>query len=311
MSKKFSAHARTNEPYKNVLEGIQTLNRNLLADQNGFARLSNLLTQLTGIHLPSTNKNQALMANRLSSIISNHGLHSYDEYFRVIGNGNKQIQDEFISALTTHTTQFFRESPQISLFKEILPDYLKYKEKKQQFEIRLWCAASSTGQEPYTLAMTLREVLPISDFSKWNIKMLATDIDPRSLEYAAQGKYTKSEIASLPEQHRKTYVTEVNTNGETHYQMDPRLQSMIRFARLNLLDNTYPFKHSFDFIFCRNVLIYFDEAMGMNVVRKMEAALAVEGYLFIGASESGYMKLKSLQQVLPSSYQKKVKIGGP
>ena len=305
MSKKFSAHARTNEPYKNVLEGIQTLNRNLLADQNGFARLSNLLTQLTGIHLPSTNKNQALMANRLSSIISNHGLHSYDEYFRVIGNGNKQIQDEFISALTTHTTQFFRESPQISLFKEILPDYLKYKEKKQQFEIRLWCAASSTGQEPYTLAMTLREVLPISDFSKWNIKMLATDISSKVLKEAYQGVYSQDKVKTVNSVLLERYFDGERSNKGKTYQVKDELKRLIVFRRLNLMDEVYPFKGPFDFIFCRNVLIYFDLPTQQNIIAKLLKYLAPGGYLFTSHSENIPSAFRSQVDTLaPAVYRK-------
>ncbi len=288
----------------NVFEEMRHLNRDLMNDQVGFMRLSNYLGQLTGVSLPSNLKNHALMANRVGSILKTLKIKKYTEYFNILQQGDPRLINEFISALTTHTTHFFREVAQLDLFKKILIEYIKSKEKSSQTEIRIWCAAASTGQEPYSLAIIVKEVLALQPFSRWNVKILATDIDLASLEYAAKGVYTPNDISSLPAEFQH-YLSEKKTKDISFYRIDQKLKSMIRFAPLNLMDVHYPFQNKFDFIFCRNVLIYFEDAVSTKIIGRFEDALSFGGHLIVGASESGYIKKCTLTQLAPSVYIKK------
>jgi chemotaxis protein methyltransferase CheR len=284
-------------------EDLQTLAYRLAADHHGFNQLSILLSHLTGVRLENIEKNYSLMSNRICPILISHGLKSYEEYLTLIGQGPPEVVTEFISVMTTHTTQFFREIVQIEEFQKTIPKVAQEKKTTLNTELRLWCAAASTGQEPYSLALALLESF---NFSKsWTIKFLATDIDLAALEKAAKGQYSRTEIATLPQNYRSTYTREViGSNGEL-FQIDRKLQSMIQFAPLNLLERHYPFKKLFDFIFCRNVLYYFGQMDAEKIVQKMTDALAPGGHLIVGTNESSYIKVPNLERIGTAFYRKK------
>lgn len=270
-------------------------------DHSGFSALSDVLKKLSGINLPLNPKNCCLMACRLAPILRTKNLDSYQRYLQYILSAGDQARQEFVSALTTNTTHFFREPRHFDLLKLKLPELLKIKEKNPNREIRIWCSASSTGQEAYTLAMTLLESIP--NISNWNIKFLATDIDQDVLEKASNGIYNSNEVESIPPLYRQKYFQKVADGGD-YYQVKPQLRRIIQFAPFNLLSEKYPFRYPFDIIFCRNVLIYFDLKSSQQVVNKLSAALSLSGYLFLGHSESGAMKSPLLSQIGPASYQK-------
>jgi chemotaxis protein methyltransferase CheR len=280
----------------------------LLEDKKGFGELSQFLKQIAGIHLPLNEKNLSLMASRLVNLVKENSCRNYKEYLKALstpGPNTAILQKDFLQALTTNTTQFFREPLHFEHLKNILPNLLLKKQKEFNRELRIWCAASSTGQEPYTLAMVLKENIP--EFDRWVIHFLATDIDTEVLKRAANGVYTETEIQSVPSIQRQTYFHKLDKNST--YQANPDLRQMIRFAQLNLMD-PLPFQHPFDIIFCRNVLIYFDQATAQQVVEKLASSLRPEGYLFLGHSESGTMRSPKLKPLTHAVYQRLNVSGG-
>lgn len=282
---------------------IQALSRQLAGDKEGFNQLSILLGHLAGVRLTHVDKDYALMANRIAPILVAHGIKDYKTYIKYIGQGNPKVIEEFVSVMTTHTTQFFREEVQIQHFIDLLPGYLKAKKDAFDLELRVWCAACSTGQEAYTLALILHDVIP--NIQSWRIKFLATDIDVTALGRASRGQYSKAEIVSLPEKYQKKFLQPVlGTRGE-QFQIAPDVVSHIRFAPLNLLDREYPFQHRFDFVFCRNVLYYFGQFDSETIVNKIEKVLSPKGYLYVGANESAYVKNSHLSRIGPAAYIKK------
>jgi len=279
--------------------------QSLVADQAGFDQLASLLQQWAGISLPSNDKNKTLLAGRLSKVLKSRELNSYAEYLDLLVRPESQrLRDEFVSALTTHTTEFFRESSHFETFAKLLKDADRAAPVAQGRELRIWCAAASTGQEPYSILMTILENLPRPE--SWDIRILATDINRRVLERAAAGVYLDSEFRSVPPTIRpKYFVREASESGQALFRIKPELSARIRWAPLNLVDTPYPFQHPFDFIFCRNVLIYFDKETVNRVVDHMTRSLRVGGALFLGHSESGAGRGSALRPISHAVYRRK------
>lgn len=289
---------------KKALQEYQSESLRQLADEEGFALLADLLKSLAGIHLPDNDKNRTLMASRLGMVLRSHGFQTYAEYHRYLTAGaNGGAAQEFVSALTTNTTEFFRENKHFPVFAKALGELRERRMAEGTREVRIWCGAASTGQEPYSILMTALEAYP--DLMSWNLKFLATDIDLEVLSQAASGHYSEQEAKGVPPLYRQKFFRA--SPGSLCVREEYR--TMIRFAQLNLLSNPYPFQHKFDFIFCRNVLIYFDKATTASVLQKMGRALSPGGVLFIGHSESGAMKLPDFAPIAHAAYQKKSKGG--
>ena len=260
----------------------------LRCDTRNFTWLSEKLRLLTGINLNETPKNLSLMAARLVRVIERRGLSGYDEYCALLEGGGGDVVEEFISALTTNTTMFFREAPHFETLTRLLPEYIRAKRAQGSGELRVWCAASSSGQEPYSIAMTILEAVP--GLNDLNLRVLATDIDLDVLTRASKGTYTEAEMADVAPLFRQKYFRRVKTERGDHYTILPSLRKLVTFAPFNLMTASYPFKHGFDVIFCRNVLIYFDRAVATTVTDRLGAALAVGGHLFVGHSEVGIVR---------------------
>ncbi len=272
----------------------------LQADVDGFRLLSDELKDRTGINLPENSKNLSLMASRLHSRIADMGLETYQEYLELLRDDDPELVRDFIQALTTNTTHFFRESRHFDFLREALPGMLR--QKKPGSDLRVWCAAASTGQEPYTIGMTLMETLGAQ--SGWNLRFLATDIDDSVLRTAIEAAYTEKELGDLNPMLRQKYFESEGKGSGREYRVKPSLRALIRYANLNLM-NEYPFQHKFDIIFCRNVLIYFDRQTVDRVIEKLADALAPGGLLFIGHSETGALRCASLEPVSTAVYRKK------
>jgi len=275
----------------------------LRRDVAGFERLTVHLKRLTGIHLPTNDKNKSLMAARLSKVLKEHELPNYGAFAVLLSQGCTDLAAEFIEALTTNTTQFFREATHFELLSKLLPGMIKEHLAKGKVEFRMWCAAASTGQEPYTMLMTLLEAVPA--LLPGAIKFLASDIDRTVLARAASGTYSQAEIEGVPAPLRQKYFTQrvVGNNGRAH-QLNLAQRRIITFAPLNLTVKPYPFQHSFDVIFCRNVLIYFEKNMAVEVTARLMKALAPGGYLFLGHSESGLIKGDGFKSIASAVYRK-------
>lgn len=286
-----------------MLKPIEQAFQELQDDHEGFDRLSRFLHDATGIYLPRNSKNLTLMATRLGPMLKKQGIPDYATYLAGLQKGDSVARAGFVSALTTNTTQFFREAQHFDVLKKEISGIASAKAAKYQREIRIWCAAASSGQEPYTIAIVLLESLP--DPASWNIKILATDIDQKILQKAAGGFYSTAEIESVPPLYRQKYFEATAGSKERGFQVRDEVRRLIRFAPLNLNEPKYPFQFPFDVVFCRNVLIYFEPEASLRVVHQMAETLAPEGLLFLGHSESGAMRTPLLKQIAPAAYRKK------
>jgi chemotaxis protein methyltransferase CheR len=284
----------------------------LSSDGIGFHRLAVLLKELTGIYLNDSPKNRSLLVSRIASILRARGIGSLNEYYNFLRGTPPDSPEigQFVSSMTTNTTRFFRESAHFRQLQAILPKIIEQKDKMHgadASEIRIWCAASSTGQEPYTLAMVVQdELVRISPKKQWHLKLLASDIDRPSLRKAASGIYLQQEIEGVPPEYLKKYfVPRVDPQVGKKYMIHPGLAKKVTFTEINLTSQPYPMQRLFDVVFCRNVLIYFDRETAEQVVSNLGKVLRPGGYLFLGHSESGSMRHSEFETISHAAYRKK------
>ncbi|OQP85772.1 chemotaxis protein [Rhizobium rhizosphaerae] len=224
----------------------------------------------------------SLVYSRLSKHIRNLGLKSFRDYCALVSSpaGAAERRD-MLSYLTTNFTRFFRENHHFEhLRDEVLPGLIA--RAKSGGRVRIWSAACSDGQEPYSIALTLLSVMP--NAADYDIRILATDIDPKILAIARVGAYDANALETVQPAMRKQWFTETSINGRTKYQIDDRVKRLITFNELNLMSQ-WPFKGKFDVIFCRNVVIYFDEPTQMRIWSRFAGMLLPSGHLYIGHSE--------------------------
>ncbi|MBX9469286.1 MAG: protein-glutamate O-methyltransferase CheR [Rhizobium rhizophilum] len=224
----------------------------------------------------------SLVYSRLSKHIRNLGLSGFRAYCQLVasqeGAGERR---EMLSHLTTNFTRFFRENHHFEhLRDEVLPGLVQ--RAKSGGRVRIWSAASSDGQEPYSIALTVFQAFP--NVLDYDFKILATDIDPKILAIARQGAYDEQALETVSPAIRKQWFKEVEIGGRRKFQVDERLKRLITYNELNLMAQ-WPFKGKFDVIFCRNVVIYFDEPTQMRIWTRFADLLPVGGHLYIGHSE--------------------------
>ncbi|MDZ4662125.1 MAG: protein-glutamate O-methyltransferase CheR [Pseudomonadota bacterium] len=289
---------------KNLVAEGQDEIKELVAETEGFEKLAALLKEYTGINLPTNSKNISLMANRMRKVLKSSQVVSYKEFLRILESGDSRGRHDFVTALTTNTTHFFRENSHFEFLQQNLPAMISRKRKLASPELRIWCAAASTGPEVYSIMITLLEALG-STFLSYPIKFLATDIDVKVLKKAAAGIYNKKEMEGVPSFFMQKYFEKIPNATEVTYRVLPILQSGIRFAPFNLMTEKYPFKNHFDIIFCRNVLIYFDSKTSLEVVGRLVDRLEVGGLLFLGHAEFGTMKAPKLNILGHSIFEKR------
>jgi chemotaxis protein methyltransferase CheR len=266
-----------------------------------FSRLSSFIYRQFGIHLPAGK--QDLLVRRLYSLLCQQGFSSFGEYYQhLTKNRSDAMFSELVNRITTNYTFFYREPAHFDFFKsQALKEAIVWHHGDR--DLRIWCAAASTGEEPYTLGMLVMDVLGL-DYSLWNAGVLATDISEKALAKARRGVYDQDELKLLPPRYIKTYFRKV---GQSDYEVSGHLKKEITFRRFNLIKPEFNFKKPFDIIFCRNVMIYFDDQTRLSVVRNLYESLRDGGYLFIGHSES-LMRFGNLfDYVQPAVYRKVTK----
>ena len=283
-------------------DDLTQLNAKLQEDKPGFQRLAGILKDAAGIHMPVSDKNLSLMASRMMSVLKRRGMTKYRDFENLVRGGDQAALKEMVEALTTNKTDFFREAQHFDLMRQVLPEIMRRKEAEGSRELRVWCAAASTGQEPYTIAMTLLEAMDRPE--SWTIRFLATDIDTKVLAKAARGVYEEREMDGLSAVQRQAYFEPRMSNGDEVNLINKNLRQMIQFAQFNLMTDPFPFKHPFDLVFCRNVLIYFDRETATGVVQRLGNSLGVGGYLFIGHTESGVPKASNMESVAVAAYRR-------
>lgn len=225
--------------------------------------------QLTKIDLSSYKERQ--MKRRIDALIAKHKITSYNTYVETLKK-NPVMFEEFVNYLTINVSEFYRNPEQwVLLEKEVLP----YLFQRFGNNLKIWSAACSTGDEPYSLVMLLSKFMPLN-----RIKIIATDIDKQVLEKARLGLYNVKSLKGLPEEFIKKYFTAINSST---YQISDTIKSCVEFRAHNLLKDDYP--SQCDLIVCRNVLIYFTEEAKENIYKKFNASLKKDGILFVGSTE--------------------------
>jgi len=240
-----------------------------------YAELKVIVKRLAGVELG--NNKQYLVESRFNPIIKSFNLSGFSELIKKVQSRREtELIDKFIDAITTHETLFFRDRTPFDALKKLLTGDLGKKRK-----LRIWSAAASTGQEAYSIAMIIEEINRTRTL-KINYEILGTDISEDVLVYAKNGNYRKHEVSrGLPREYLSKYFKQEGMN----YKVKNELKRHITFKKLNLISSAFNFQ-KFDLIFCRNVLIYFDDMNKKLIYRKLNAVLERDGYLFIGSSES-------------------------
>ncbi len=242
----------------------------------------NVLRQLSNAHsgIIVPDDKFDMFYSRLARRIRELKLKDFNSYCQYLKANPDQEFTEFINAITTNLTAFFRENHHFEyLQKTVLPELLLRNAANRR--IRVWSAGCSTGEEAYSIAMTLRENLP----NGWNIKILATDLDTNVLAAAASGVYAVERLDGLPAGRVKRWFLRGTGSHENQVRAKPELRQMISFKQLNLMGD-WPMRGQFDFIFCRNVLIYFDRETKQRLAERYAGLLRDGSCLFIGHSES-------------------------
>lgn len=253
-----------------------------------------------GINL--TDVKRALLVNRLQKILRREGFTTFEEYYEAIqkdktGHGTSEL----IDAVSTNHTFFFREKVHFDyLMSTAFPNTVSKLLQKNDKDLRVWCAAASSGEEPYVLAMLIKEYLG-SQYSQWSAGLLATDISNKALNVAIEGKYSSERVEQVPAKYKLNYFEKV---GAEEYSVKESLKKEVLFRRFNLMNDKFPFKKPFHIIFCRNVMIYFDHETRDELVRKLYDCTYPGGYLFIGNAETLGRTNCPYRYIAPSIYQR-------
>jgi chemotaxis protein methyltransferase CheR len=258
-----------------------------------FTKIQTLVYQKCGIDLK--HGKEELVKARLSKELRKHNIPSFDAYIQEVESDRTgEALIGLINALSTNFTHFFREPKHFDILcKNLVPTWSSHK------RINIWCAASATGEEPYSILLTLLEAMGPSA----PIRLLASDISTRALGTAQAGVYQEERIAKIPPAMRSRYLLRGTRNGEVLYQIKPAVRQLLEFRRINLIE-PFSHPHQFQTIFCRNVMIYFDKPTQEKVVQHLSEWLEPGGYLFVGHAESLNSVRHSLQYVAPAVYQK-------
>lgn len=272
--------------------------------QKEYELFKNLVFEQTGISLGE--KKKELVKTRLGKRLRATGIPTFKDYYNYVTSSENGGNDELISlidAISTNKTSFFRENEHFIFLREaVIPEILSNSKKSGKKKIRVWSAGCSSGEEPYTLAIVFHE--NIKNLSAWDFKILATDISTRMLENASAGVYRMETIQDVPLALRRAHFQSGYREMIGQCKVKKHLRDLIIFRRLNLMMPAYPFKGLFDFIFCRNVIIYFNKKTQAELMMKYHRYLKPGGYLFLGHSEGLTGISSGLKYVKPSVYQK-------
>lgn len=264
-----------------------------------FLQLSELARGIFGITLQNSNKDR--IETRIFRILDHLQLNSFSElYSKLLHDLSSSTLLSLIDELTINYTYFYRENHHFDFLKKIVSSLAPVSFNRKKPELRIWSAGCSSGEEPYTLAMVLDDYNRSALYG-YDTKILGTDISVSSLALAEKGVYKKSQAVKLPEHLKEHYCTKCAA-GE--FEIDENIKKMVTFRRLNLFGNKFPFKKKFHVIFCRNVMIYFDQKSREELIEKFTGCLEDGGYLITGHSESLQLKKGKLKYIAPSIYRK-------
>ena len=245
-----------------------------------FDVLRGLVNRHTGITLADSK--MELVYGRLARRLRALNISSFDQYCRMLKTDPGDELNNFVNAITTNKTDFFREMHHFEYLTNTALPYL-LKERKNTKRIRIWSAGCSTGQEPYSIAMVIHDA--VRDLANWDVKILATDIDSNVINTARNGVYQQEQIKLLPQDITKKWFSYGSGENAGKVKVAEKLKDIISFKVLNLMEQ-WPMKGKFDILFCRNVVIYFNKSTQAVLFDRFAEYLQEDGILFIGHSES-------------------------
>jgi Methylase of chemotaxis methyl-accepting proteins len=279
------------------LTGIKGAKTLINITQKEFKQLTAFIKVNYGIHLKA--EKEALVIGRLQNVLIQNGFKSFSEYYEyLMADKSGMAVSTLLDKITTNHTYFMREAEHFSCFSDIVLPYLE--KKVTDRDLRIWCAGCSSGEEPYTLAMIMDEYFDKNNMF-WDKKILATDISNKVLEEAKKGEYAVKDLETIPSKWKLKYFNKIDT--ETSMIHD-KIKNEVIFRKFNLMETVFPFKRQFHVIFCRNVMIYFDEKTRYNLVNKFYQLLEPGGYFFIGHSEAINRDETNFKYVMPAVYRK-------
>lgn len=262
-----------------------------------FGRIVFYMKQHYGIDL---SQKKVIVNGRLENYIKKKGWNNFNDFMNVVENDKSGNEEKMlVNFLTTNHTYFMREFEHFDFFKGTVLPWLKKKEEKNK-DLRIWCGAASTGEEPYMIAMVLSDFFGLEK-NQWDTRVLATDISTRALQQAMSGIYGTDQVNKMPEQWRRHFFKAL-PGGQ--FQVKDELKKEVIFRKFNLMD-PFPFKKKMHVIFLRNVMIYFDDPTKQEVVQKVYDALEPGGYFFIGTTETIDRGSTPFQIVQPSIFRKR------
>jgi chemotaxis protein methyltransferase CheR len=261
-----------------------------------FVKLSDYIKTNYGINLT---QKRDLLVNRLQQILEQKNFDSFTDYYQyVINDTSGEAVVELLNKVTTNHTFFLREIAHFNFLKDrILPELCQTVKDR---DIRIWSAGCSSGEEPYSIAMTVSDFFGFNK-NNWDTRILATDISQRALEVAGQGVYTGEQLAGVPPEWLRSYFKKI---GPGHFTVTEKLKNEVIFRIFNLNGETFPFRKKFHLIFCRNVMIYFDAPTKQNLVERFYEQTEPGGYLFIGHAETVNRMESKYQYIQPAIYRK-------
>ena len=262
-----------------------------------FKALADYIKANYGIQLKE--EKQSLVTGRLHNVLLQNNFDNFSEYYdHIVSDKSGDAVATLVDKITTNHTFFMREVDHFHYFRDKVLTHLVGTVKEK--DLRIWSAGCSSGEEPYTLAMILDEFLG-DEKVWWDAKILATDISGKVLEAAKKGEYSSDEIASVPAGWRMNYFKKLNNEN---YVIIDKIKNEVIYRKFNLMDEVFPFKRKFHVIFCRNVMIYFDNETKRELVNKFYDLTEPGGYLFIGHSESLNREATRYKYVMPAIYRK-------
>lgn len=263
-----------------------------------FARIQGLVYSHAGISLSDAKRN--LVYSRLARRLRRLNLTTFAAYTDYLQTHLDTELTDFLNAITTNLTSFFRENHHFETLRRlVLPELMRNSARRR---IRIWSAGCSTGEEPYSIAMTVKEAVPES--SGWDVKILATDLDTNVLQKARDGIYDEERVQQIPKARLQRWMRRGSGANAGQVRVNSELQDMIQFNQLNLMES-WPMRGPFDVIFCRNVVIYFDKDTQRRLFDRFADLLTPEGYLFVGHSETLYKVTERFELQGQTVYRKK------
>lgn len=272
-----------------------SLNEFQFSDKD-FNRVKTIVYNFAGIDLNESKKN--LVYNRLAKRIRFLEMNSFVEYLDYVDSIGEEEFVHLINAITTNLTFFFRENHHFEyLAEKVIPALLE--KNKATKKIRIWSAGCSTGEEPYSIAIVVKETVPAG----WDVEILATDLDTNVVATAQRGVYDIERLKGVTLERKKRWFLKGKGAQNGLVKAKPELQEIIKFGQINLMQD-WPIKHKMDVIFCRNVVIYFDKPTQAKLFNRYADLLADQGHLFIGHSESLYKVSDRFELLGQTVYQK-------